>query len=213
VASQGQIKVTAVGGTLTVTLTTPSGATPTVYADENYGSLSLPATITAGNTTSFYVQGAGEYNLSVKSGTVELANTAGTTLPVEVGPGMVAALTYDARLLLDPAGDSAATDVATTLGGSYARLSTANTFAAAQTFADGANIIAGTTTGTKIGTATTQKLGFFNSAPVVQPTALTAADASTVDGTYGAEEQAVLGNVRTRVNELETKLRALGLLA
>lgn len=36
------------------------------------------------------------------------------------------------------------------------------------TFADGANIVVNTTTGTKIGTATSQKLGFFNATPIVQ---------------------------------------------
>ena len=36
------------------------------------------------------------------------------------------------------------------------------------TFAEGINIIAGTSTGTKIGTATSQKLGFYNATPVVQ---------------------------------------------
>ncbi len=35
---------------------------------------------------------------------------------------------------------------------------------------EGTNVVAGTTTGTKIGTATTQKLGFFNSVPIVKPT-------------------------------------------
>jgi hypothetical protein len=35
------------------------------------------------------------------------------------------------------------------------------------------NIATDTTTGTKIGTATTQKIGFYNATPVVQPTALT----------------------------------------
>lgn len=38
------------------------------------------------------------------------------------------------------------------------------------TLADPLNIVLGTTTGTKIGTATTQKLGFFNATPIVQPT-------------------------------------------
>ncbi|HEU4913836.1 MAG TPA: hypothetical protein VFT16_00310 [Candidatus Saccharimonadales bacterium] len=44
------------------------------------------------------------------------------------------------------------------------------------TLADGGDISAGSTTGTKIGTATTQKLGFYNATPIVQPTgaALTA---------------------------------------
>lgn len=38
------------------------------------------------------------------------------------------------------------------------------------TFADATNIILNTSTGTKIGTATNQKLGFFNATPVVQQT-------------------------------------------
>jgi hypothetical protein len=38
------------------------------------------------------------------------------------------------------------------------------------TMADATNIALNTTTGTKIGTATTQKLGFYNAAPVVQQT-------------------------------------------
>jgi hypothetical protein len=46
------------------------------------------------------------------------------------------------------------------------------------TIADANDIAVGTTTGTKIGTATTQKIGFFNKAPVVQPTAV--ADITTV---------------------------------
>jgi len=37
------------------------------------------------------------------------------------------------------------------------------------TLADAANIIVGSTTGTKIATATSQKLGFWNTTPVVQP--------------------------------------------
>lgn len=55
-------------------------------------------------------------------------------------------------------------------------------------------------------------LGFYNVTPVTRPTALTAADASTVDTTYGTEESAVINNLRTRLNELETKLQSLGLL-
>lgn len=37
------------------------------------------------------------------------------------------------------------------------------------TFADATNIVFNTTTGTKIGTATSQKLSFYNSTPIVQP--------------------------------------------
>jgi hypothetical protein len=46
------------------------------------------------------------------------------------------------------------------------------------TIGDANDIAVGTTTGTKIGTATTQKLAFYNATPVVQPTAV--ADITTV---------------------------------
>lgn len=42
--------------------------------------------------------------------------------------------------------------------------------------------------------------------------ALTTADTSTVDATYGTEEADVINNLRTRVNELESLIQSLGLL-
>jgi len=44
------------------------------------------------------------------------------------------------------------------------------------------NITSDTTTGTKIGTATTQKLGFWNATPIVQPTTAVAASTLTSNG-------------------------------
>ncbi len=104
------------------------------------------------------------------------------------------------------------------------------------TIADATNIILNATTGTQIGTATTQKLSFYGATPVVQPTALTTAETSvtfvdenipdfalssltttspagfaTLDEAQGFVEAMV--NVQTRVGEIETKLQALGLLA
>lgn len=61
------------------------------------------------------------------------------------------------------------------------------------------NIVTDTTTGTKIGTATTQKLGFYNATPVVQPAAV--ADAT------GA------GDVVAQLNLLLARMRDLGLIA
>jgi hypothetical protein len=67
------------------------------------------------------------------------------------------------------------------------------------TVSDGGNVVLGTTTGTKIGTATTQKLGFYNATPVVQPTAVAdATDAATVI---------------TQLNALLSRMRTLGLIA
>jgi hypothetical protein len=97
------------------------------------------------------------------------------------------------------------------------------------------DIVTDTTTGTKIGTATTQKLGFFGVTPVVQQTELTdelTTITHTAPGTpdyaiqnlsltgYGfvTEDEgntvlSVIANLQARVNELETKLVALGFLA
>jgi hypothetical protein len=44
------------------------------------------------------------------------------------------------------------------------------------TMTEAKNIILGTTTGTKIGTGTTQKLGFWNATPIVQPANTVAID-------------------------------------
>lgn len=67
------------------------------------------------------------------------------------------------------------------------------------TIADNTNIVLNTTNGTKIGTATSQKLGFFNATPVVQPTAV-------ADATDAA-------SVITQLNALLTRMRNLGLIA
>ena len=64
---------------------------------------------------------------------------------------------------------------------------------------DSGNITVGTTTGTKIGTATTQKIGFYNATPVVQPTAV----ANATDA----------ASVITQLNALLARMRDLGLIA
>lgn len=48
---------------------------------------------------------------------------------------------------------------------------------------DGTNIVVGTTTGTKIGTATTQKIGFYNATPVVQGAAVADITVTATTGT------------------------------
>ena len=72
-----------------------------------------------------------------------------------------------------------------------------------KTVFDGANLALGTTTGTKIGTATTQKIGFFNATPVDQPAAV--ADPAG-GGTIDAE-------ARTAINAIIDRLQELGLIA
>lgn len=84
------------------------------------------------------------------------------------------------------------------------------------------NITTDTTTGTKIGTSTTQKLGFYNATPVVQPSAYTqtystasktnptatAANLSTTASTnttpYGFATSAQADDIATQVNKMQT---------
>lgn len=79
-------------------------------------------------------------------------------------------------------------------------------------FADGCNIKFNTSTGTKIGTATTQKMGFFDATPVVQQAALTAVVGTATDGTIGTNDT-ITNNIRTRLGDLESRLATLGLVA
>lgn len=73
--------------------------------------------------------------------------------------------------------------VAVTTGGTL-RMSWSTT---TETFSDGYNMTVGTTTGTKIGTATTEKIAFWNATPIVQPAgANQAALTNSTGGTYDA---------------------------
>lgn len=71
------------------------------------------------------------------------------------------------------------------------------------TLSDAKNISTGTTTGTKIATTTSQKLGFFNATPVVQQTNVAnPAGGATIDA-----------EARTAIDAILTRLEALGLFA
>jgi hypothetical protein len=78
------------------------------------------------------------------------------------------------------------------------------------TIADGASIIVGSTNGLKIGTAITQKLGFFNATPVVQSAAYTVTNVTT-DRTYNANSY-TMDEIADVLGTLITDLKALGLI-
>lgn len=94
---------------------------------------------------------------------------------------------------------------------------TSGTLAGTVTFSDSNNIVLGTSTGTKIGTATTQKLGFYNATAIVQP----ASNADTTTGAAGSTTTVFLnttftgagGTATFTVGGIATALKALGLLA
>jgi hypothetical protein len=97
------------------------------------------------------------------------------------------------------------------------------------TFDDAANIVVGTTTGTKIGTATTQKIGFYNTTPVVQGAAVADLTTTATTGTLPTANGSVtIADASLPTNqelleycvELESKLetllariRAIGIIA
>lgn len=76
---------------------------------------------------------------------------------------------------------------------------------------EGYNVAFGTTTGSKFGTATTQKLSFWNATPVVQPTTAGAA------ATFAANTSVIANDTATfdgyTIGQVVKALRTLGLLA
>lgn len=107
-----------------------------------------------------------------------------------------------------------------TVTGAFTASST-STFSDDITIADAQNIILKSTTGTKIGTATSQKLGFFNASPVAQRSAYTQTY-STADKTHanltvtavattGASTAAAAAGytTKTQANNIVTAVNAL----
>ncbi|MDB5175393.1 MAG: Poly(Beta-D-mannuronate) epimerase 7 [Candidatus Saccharibacteria bacterium] len=86
------------------------------------------------------------------------------------------------------------------LGGSSLFMDQAITFVGPPTLNDGTNLAVGTSSGSKIGTATTQKIGFHGATPTIQQT-----------GTPAAATD--LATALTLVNDLRTKLIAKGLIS
>ncbi len=78
--------------------------------------------------------------------------------------------------------------------------------------ADATNIVLGTSTGTKIGTATSQKLGFFNKTPIVQQTTTSQTAATFVANTSLTADDSATWDGYT-IGDIVAILRAFGLFA
>lgn len=91
----------------------------------------------------------------------------------------------------------------------------ATTLAGNLTINDTFNVVLATGTGTKIGTATTQKLGFFDATPIVQPAGAAQAAVATTGATdvtpFGYTE-AQANAIVALVNEMRSVLVNLGLM-
>ena len=85
------------------------------------------------------------------------------------------------------------------------------------TLADSTNFVLNSTNGTKIGTATTQKLGFFNAGPVVQPATTGTTTGFTAGlGTPVLSDSTFTGNTGSAaytIGDIVLALKQLGLLA
>lgn len=83
--------------------------------------------------------------------------------------------------------------------------------------ADAVNIAVGTVTGTKIGTATTQKLGFYNATPVVQQSSTGEVTGFTAGSGTGVNDDSTFtgdtGSTAYTVGDIVKHLKTLGLIA
>jgi hypothetical protein len=130
--------------------------------------------------------------------------------------------TASGNLTIDSAGGTTTIDDALTVSG-------AATFSENITVADAKNIVLNTTTGTKIGTATGQKLGFYNVTPVDQPAAVANLTVTASSGTLPTPDGSVTISdaasptvselleycveVETKLEAALARLRELGLIA
>jgi hypothetical protein len=125
------------------------------------------------------------------------------------------ALTTDAqnRISVALASNGAGAEVATAINNADNTTVTADV-----TYSEGADLILGTATGTKIGTAVTQKLGFWNATPIVRPASANQAAVSLdldVTGADTVDKAAIDANftaVQTLLNQLRADLVSAGLI-
>jgi hypothetical protein len=132
--------------------------------------------------------------------------------PVVSNAGFQGSLT-----LADPLSVSAIKAADDTSALTFANSTRVVTVVAGLTMTDAKNIAVSATTGTKIGTATTQKLGFFNAAPVAQQaTTGTTTGFTAGSGTASKSDSTFTGNSGSAaytVGDIVLALKNLGFLA
>lgn len=164
----------------------------------------LAATLTAGRD----VDGTGTINDSSSQLAIDV-----NLRKLNPALGAVASLNWEAANLWHVGGNDISLDwsvrklyaagTTETLDWSSRTLTGAWSIATSLTMSDATNIILNATTGTQIGTATSQKLGFYGATPVVQ-------GASVADATGGATVDA---EARAAINALISRIEATGLIA
>lgn len=143
-----------------------------------------------GNKIGLYDVGGGSgYGFGIQANLLQIfANTSGDR--VGIGYGNSGSFTETLTVKSSGVGIGANNPGATTL-----------------TLGDGINLVVGSTNGTKIGTATTQKIGFYNATPIVRPSAYTQTY-STADKTHAARTASALTD--STGGTADTTLQSIG---
>lgn len=167
------------------------------------GDISAPAWTTAG----LRVQGrAATLTDTTSSGTVAAAYTnayGGNTIAAS------SATTYTVYATMRVNGPTAGTNVTITTR-------QALSLGASLGLDDDANVVLGTGAGTRLGTSVSQKLGFWNATPVVQPASANQAAVATTGATqttpWGFTTAAQANGIVTLLNEIRAALVAVGII-
>jgi hypothetical protein len=193
-----------VTGTAKITGASSFGGNMTLSLNQNANTK-----IEVSNTTSG-TSSASIFAARSTSGTAELSKNSATTTPYKIAGASDGNL-YNSTGDLNILNDTPSGNIKFAAGGS----STAQWTIGSNgdlTAADGENIIVGTTTGTKIGTATSQKIGFWNATPIVQPTTAVA-EAAFVENSGGTAVNVDSTFDGYTMQQVVKALRNAGLLA
>lgn len=186
------------------------GSTDIAIFGESAASIQFSASTTfvvtvAGVTNALQVRNAQAAAAGVGVG-ISLHGTTGNNTMAQIQSTWDGAATTDANLVFYlRSGNSANTAVL-----SFASTKDA-TFSGSVTMTDAKNLIVGSTTGTKIGTATSQKLGFWNATPVVQPTTAVTAAAFVANTSGIVNDTATFGGYT--IGQIVAALKSIGVLA
>lgn len=196
-SDNGFINASDNGNGITITAPASLAANYTLTLPPNDGTNGQVLTTDGSGVTTWTTNGAGTVTSVGGTGTVNGLTLTGT---VTSSGNLTLGGTLDLSAPPAIGGGTAAAGTFTTL--------TANT---SLTMADAANIVVNTTTGTKIGTATSQKIGFFNAAPVVQQTTGVSAAAFAANTSGIVDDTATFGGYT--IGQVVAALKNLGLLA
>lgn len=172
-ATLGRLFIDPGGISTVINITGPAGGLLTTYTTVN-GAVATSFPNTISTITEYNFVEIIPATISAKVNNVESANGAGGTLTVNMDRTTGQAISTGFS-------DS---EVATAVAG-------LGTISGSLTLLDGDNLILGTSTGTKIGTGATQKLGFYGATPVVQRSTYTQTNSTAARTVANATSSAV----------------------